>query len=247
MSLFVLTFIVENYKIISIIEYRYKGGEKMGCKTYKSVPTATLTRLPIYYRYLINLQQQGEKNISSAKISADMNLSAVQVRKDLACVSSIAGKPKTGFDVDELIKDIALFLGYDNTTDAIIVGVGQLGRTLLSYAGFENYGLNIVAGFDSDEKIVNSRVNGKLIMPMEKLKNFVRRVNVHIGIITVPHQSAQEVCNELIDAGIKAIWNFAPTHIHVPVGVVLKDEDMASSLAILSSQLKDLYKGERIL
>ena len=219
----------------------------MGCKTYKSVPTATLTRLPIYYRYLINLQQQGEKNISSAKISSDMKLSAVQVRKDLACISSIAGKPKTGFDVDELIKDIALFLGYDNTTDAIIVGVGQLGRTLLSYAGFENYGLNIVAGFDSDERIVNSRVNGKLIMPMEKLKNFVRRVNVHIGIITVPHQSAQEVCNELIDAGIKAIWNFAPTHIHVPVGVVLKDEDMASSLAILSSQLKDLYKGERIL
>ncbi len=219
----------------------------MGCETYKSVPTATLTRLPIYYRYLINLQKQGEKNISSAKISSDMNLSAVQVRKDLACVSSIAGKPKTGFDVDELIKDIALFLGYDNTTDAIIVGVGQLGRTLLSYAGFENYGLNIVAGFDVDERIINSRINGKLIMPMEKLKNFVRRVNVHIGIITVPYQDAQKVCDELVDAGIKAIWNFAPTHIYVPEGVVLKDEDMASSLAILSSQLKDLYKGERIL
>lgn len=219
----------------------------MGCETYKSVPTATLTRLPIYYRYLINLQKQGEKNISSAKISSDMNLSAVQVRKDLACVSSIAGKPKTGFDVDELIKDIALFLGYDNTTDAIIVGVGQLGRTLLSYAGFENYGLNIVAGFDLDERIINSRINGKLIMPMEKLKNFVRRVNVHIGIITVPYQDAQKVCDELVDAGIKAIWNFAPTHIYVPEGVVLKDEDMASSLAILSSQLKDLYKGERIL
>lgn len=219
----------------------------MGCKTYKSVPTATLTRLPIYYRYLINLQKQGEKNISSAKISSDMNLSAVQVRKDLAYVSSIAGKPKTGFDVDELIKDIALFLGYDNTTDAIIVGVGQLGRTLLSYAGFENYGLNIVAGFDVDERIINSRINGKLIMPMEKLKNFVRRINVHIGIITVPYQDAQKVCDELVDAGIKAIWNFAPTHIYVPEGVVLKDEDMASSLAILSSQLKDLYKGERIL
>ena len=219
----------------------------MGYKTYKSVPTATLARLPIYYRYLINLQQQGEKNISSAKISSDMKLSAVQVRKDLACISSIAGKPKTGFDVDELIMDIALFLGYDNTTDAIIVGVGQLGRTLLSYAGFENYGLNIVAGFDSDERIINSRINGKLIMPMEKLKNFVRRVNIHIGIITVPYQSAQEVCDQLIDAGIKAIWNFAPTHIYVPEGVVLKDEDMASSLAILSSQLKDLYKGERIL
>lgn len=219
----------------------------MGSQTYKSVPTATLTRLPIYYRYLINLQKQGEKNISSAKISEDMNLSAVQVRKDLACVSSIAGKPKTGFDVDELIKDIALFLGYDNTTDAVIVGVGQLGRTLLSYAGFENYGLNIVAGFDVDEGVINTRINGKLIMPIEKLKNFIRRVNVHIGIITVPYQDAQKVCDELVDAGIKAIWNFAPTHIYVPEGIVLKDEDMASSLAILSSQLKDLYKGERIL
>lgn len=219
----------------------------MGSQTYKSVPTATLKRLPIYYRYLINLQKQGEKNISSAKISEDMNLSAVQVRKDLACVSSIAGKPKTGFDVDELIKDIALFLGYDNTTDAVIVGVGQLGRTLLSYAGFENYGLNIVAGFDVDEGVINTRINGKLIMPIEKLKNFIRRVNVHIGIITVPYQDAQKVCDELVDAGIKAIWNFAPTHIYVPEGIVLKDEDMASSLAILSSQLKDLYKGERIL
>lgn len=219
----------------------------MDCETYKSVPTATLSRLPIYYRYLINLQKCGKRSISSAKISSDMNLSAVQVRKDLACVSSIAGRPKTGFDVNELIKDIALFLGYDNTTDAIIVGVGQLGRTLLSYAGFENYGLNIVAGFDVNKKIIGSKVNGKLIMPIEKLKNFAERINVHIGIITVPHQEAQKVCDELVEAGIKAIWNFAPTHICVPEGVVIKDEDIASSLAILSGQLKDLYKGERIL
>lgn len=219
----------------------------MNCVSFKSVSKATLSRLPIYYRYLLTLQENGESTISSAVISEDMNLSAVQIRKDLACISSIAGKPKTGFDVNELIKDIALFLGYDNTTDAIIVGVGQLGKTLLSYAGFESYGLNIVAGFDSDENLFNKTVNRKIIMPMNKLEDFVKRANVHIGIITVPSQNAQEVCNRLVKAGVKAIWNFAPTHVAVPPGVVVKNEDLAASLAILSSQLKDLYKGEGIL
>lgn len=213
----------------------------------KPVSTATLSRLPMYYRYLLNLQKNGESNISSATMSLDMNLSAIQVRKDLACVSSVAGKPKTGFDVDELVKDIALFLGYDNTTDAIIVGVGQLGKTLLSYDGFKSYGINIIAGFDTDETLYQKRINGKVVMPMEKLKNFVKRVNVHIGIITVPSQEAQEVCDRLVEAGIKAIWNFAPTHITVPDGVVVKNEDIAASLAILSSKLKDLYEGEGIL
>lgn len=219
----------------------------MNCVSCKSVSKATLSRLPIYYRYLLTLQENGESTISSAVISEDMNLSAVQIRKDLACISSIAGKPKTGFDVNELIKDIALFLGYDNTTDAIIVGVGQLGKTLLSYAGFESYGLNIVAGFDSDENLFNKTVNRKIIMPMNKLEDFVKRANVHIGIITVPSQNAQEVCDRLVKAGVKAIWNFAPTHVAVPLGVVVKNEDLAASLAILSSQLKDLYKGEGIL
>lgn len=219
----------------------------MNCTFCKPVSKATLSRLPAYYRYLLNLQKNGESTISSAVISEDMNLSAVQIRKDLACISSIAGKPKTGFDVNELIKDIALFLGYDNTTDAIIVGVGQLGKTLLSYAGFESYGLNIVAGFDSDENLFNKTVNRKIIMPMNKLEDFVKRANVHIGIITVPSQNAQEVCNRLVKAGVKAIWNFAPTHVAVPPGVVVKNEDLAASLAILSSQLKDLYKGEGIL
>lgn len=219
----------------------------MNCVSCKPVSKATLSRLPIYYRYLLTLQENGESTISSAVISEDMNLSAVQIRKDLACISSVAGKPKTGFDVNELIKDIALFLGYDNTTDAIVVGAGQLGKTLLSYAGFESYGLNIVAGFDSDETLFNKTVNRKIIMPMNKLESFVKRANVHIGIITVPSQNAQEVCDKLVKAGIKAIWNFAPTHVVVPTGVVVKNEDLAASLAILSSQLKDLYKGEGIL
>lgn len=208
----------------------------------KSVSIATLERLPRYYRYLLDLQQKGEKNISSVKISEDLKLNSIQVRKDLACISSISGKPKTGFDVDELIRDIASFLGYDNTTDAIIIGVGQLGKTLLSYPGFSNYGLNIVAGFDLNEDVLKQDVNGKKILPMYKLQDYLERTNVHIGIITVPAAFAQQVADLLVNAGIKAIWNFAPTHIIVPDGVVIKNEDMAASLAILSNKLKELYE-----
>ena len=196
----------------------------------------------MYYRYLLDLQRKGEKNISSVKISEDMNLNSIQVRKDLACISSIAGKPKTGFDVNELIKDLSTFLGYNNTTDAIIIGVGQLGKTLLSYTGFENYGLKIVAGFDENEELCNQTVNEKKILPMYKLQDFLKRTNVHIGIITVPKDSAQNVCNLLVNAGIKAIWNFAPTNITVPNDVVIKNEDMAASLAILSNKLKEIYE-----
>lgn len=208
----------------------------------RAVSKATLERLPMYYRYLLDLQRKGEKNISSVKISEDMKLTSIQVRKDLACVSSIAGKPKMGFDVDELIKDISTFLGYNNTTDAIIIGVGQLGKTLLSYSGFENYGLKIVAGFDVNEDICKVTINGKKILPMYKLQDFLKRTNVHIGIITVPSEYAQGVCNLLVSAGIKAIWNFAPTHILVPDDVVVKNEDMAASLAILSNKLKETYE-----
>jgi len=208
----------------------------------KSVSKATLERLPMYYRYLLDLQRKGEKNISSVKISEDMKFTSIQIRKDLACISSIAGKPKTGFDVDELIKDISSFLGYNNTTDAVIIGVGQLGKTLLSYAGFANYGLNIVAGFDLNQEVCKNTVNGKVIMPMHKLQDFLKRTNVHIGIITVPGEYAQGVSDLLVNAGIKAIWNFAPTHISVPNDVVIKNEDMAASLAILSNKLRELYE-----
>jgi len=210
----------------------------MGESCYKAVSKATLERLPMYYRYLLELQRSGVKNVSSVIIAEEMKLNSIQVRKDLACISSIAGKPKTGFDVDELIKDLSEFLGYNNTTDAVIIGVGQLGKTLLSYTGFANYGLKIVAGFDVNEEICKNTVNGKKILPMYKLQDFLKRTNVHIGIITVPRDSAQGVCNLLVSSGIKAIWNFSPTHIIVPDDVVVKNEDMAASLAILSNELK---------
>ena len=114
----------------------------------------------------------------------------------------------------------------------------QLGKTLLSYTGFENYGLNIVAAFDSDPAKCNIKIKNKTVYPVERLSEIIKKYNIRMGIITVPERFAQNICDIMVEAGIKAIWNFAPTHLIVPDKVALKNEDLAASLAILSSQLK---------
>ena len=204
---------------------------------------ATLIRLPKYYRYLKEKLKEGIENISSTVISLDLKLSSIQIRKDLALVSDIAGKPKTGFNTKELIISLEKFLGYDNTNQAVLVGVGKLGEALLSYDGFNNYGLNIVMAFDKNEKLYDKNINGKYILPLEKMENLIKRLNIHMGIITVPVESAQEICDAMVKSGIKAIWNFAPTHLNVPENIVIKSEDMAESLAILSNKLNKIMKN----
>ena len=143
-----------------------------------------------------------------------------------------------GFDIKELIADIESFLEYDNTHDAIIVGVGALGKAFLGYKGFDKYGLNIVAGFDVNPDICGTNISSKPVLDISKLKDYVQRLNIKIGIIATPNKFAQSTVDLLIDSGIKAIWNFANTHIDVPNGIELKNEDLAASLALLSIKLK---------
>jgi AT-rich DNA-binding protein len=198
---------------------------------------STLSRLPLYYCYLKDRVKEGNLYISSAIIAESLKLNPVLVRKDLASVSTCAGKPRMGFEITALIHDLEVFLGYNNVDEAVLVGVGGLGRTLLSYEGFQNYGLNIVAGFDINEDLIGIKINGKPVLPMDKLPEMIRRMKINIGIITVPKALAQEVCDELLSCGIKAIWNFAPAHIDVPEGVLIKNENLAASLAVLSKEL----------
>ncbi|MEG2688602.1 MAG: redox-sensing transcriptional repressor Rex [Clostridia bacterium] len=199
---------------------------------------ATLHRLPAYLRYLYQLDKQDIETVSSTTIAEELNLNAVQVRKDIALVSSVAGKPKTGFVTKELIADLETFLGYDNTHDAVIVGIGGLGKAFLGYGGFDKYGLNIVAGFDVDKSIIDKKINGKQILSLDKLASTVERLNIQIGIITVPNASAQLVADQMVACGIKAIWNFASVHLAVPNDIALKNEDLAASLALLSMRLQ---------
>jgi redox-sensing transcriptional repressor len=128
-------------------------------------------------------------------------------------------------------------LGYDNLSDAVIVGAGGLGRAFLGYEVFKNNGLNVVAAFDISEKLVGTEVSGKKILPISMLNEFVSEHKIRIGIITVPKVAAQDVLNKMVEAGIKAIWNFAPAPLRVPKDIVLKTEDLAASLAMLAGKL----------
>lgn len=209
-----------------------------------TISKETLVRLPSYLRFLKELDHTETDTISSSLIAERFNLNPVLVRKDLASVSADGGKPKTGFSVSELIADISDILGYNNTQEAILVGVGKLGSALLGYQGFSNYGLKIVAAFDSNKDIISSRNNGVHIYDIKKLPTILKRLMVHIGIITAPAEYAQEICDIMIKSGIKAVWNFSPTNLVVPCDIAIKNEDMAASLAVLSQRLSEILKKQ---
>ena len=206
-----------------------------------SVPQPVLKRLPRYLNYLRGRKQEGMERISSTVISADLSLNPVQVRKDLAFVSD-SGKPRTGFSVEELIRDIELFLGYGGVKDAVLVGAGHMGQTLLAYKGFAGYGLNILAAFDIREELVGTEISGKPVFPVSRIPEITERLCASIGIITVPPEAAQEVCDLLIAGGVQAVWNFAPVHLEVPTNIIVQNEDIAASLALLSNRLAERNK-----
>ena len=175
----------------------------------------TLQRLPIYLAYLRTLPAEEGAAISAAAIASALGLGEVQVRKDLATVSD-AGKPKVGYLIADLMRDLEHFLGYGTRNRAVLVGVGNLGLALLSYSGFADYGLNIVAAFDNKSALIGSNVDGRPVL----------------------HVRAQSCLNALVEGGVRAVWNFAPVHLLAPDGVLVQRENMASSLALLSYHLK---------
>ena len=209
----------------------------------KKISKAVLKRLPGYLAYLKDQADVHTPYISATTLANALGMGDVQVRKDLAMVSD-GGRPKIGYLREALIDDIEQFLGYDNTTDAVLIGAGKLGQALMAYKGFEEYGLNIIASFDRNTA-ENRFVEGKPVYNISKLDQFCRTNKVLMGIITVPAESAQEVADLLIACGIKAIWNFAPTHLDVPAGTLVQNENMATSLAVLSVHLQAQIKEEK--
>lgn len=209
----------------------------------KKVSKSVLKRLPGYLAYLKNLPEDAPANISATSLAAALGMGEVQVRKDLAMVSD-GGRPKIGYQRGALIDDIEQFLGYDNTTDAVLIGAGKLGLALMGYKGFDEYGLNILAAFDKNPQ-QDKTDEGKPIYDVAKLPAFCRTHKVLMGIITVPAEGAQGVADQLIAGGIKAIWNFAPTHLDVPPGILVQNENMATSLAVLSVHLQAQIKEEK--
>lgn len=209
----------------------------------KKISKSVLKRLPGYLAYLKSMPENSPPHISATALAGALGMGEVQVRKDLAMVSD-GGRPKIGYLREALIDDIEQFLGYDNTTDAVLIGAGKLGQALMAYKGFEEYGLNILAAFDrSSDK--ERTVEGRPVYNISRLDQFCRTHKVLMGIITVPAESAQGVADLLIANGIKAIWNFAPTHLDVPAGILVQNENMATSLAVLSVHLQAQIKEEK--
>ena len=201
-----------------------------------SIPKATLGRLPQYLQYLRELPDAKLSTISATAIAKGLSLGEVQVRKDLAAVSG-AGKPKIGYERAKLIDDLEHHLGYERLTNAVLVGAGQLGRALLDYDGFEAFGVKIVAGFDCNEKVLLIGKSSKEILPIKDIGTYCAEHNVKLGVITVGQGSAQDVCDKLVASGIRAIWNFAPCKLNVPADVLLRQENLALSLAYLNNQI----------
>jgi len=209
----------------------------------KQISKSVLKRLPGYLAYLKNMPENAPTHISATALANALGMGEVQVRKDLAMVSD-GGRPKIGYLRESLIDDIEQFLGYDNTTDAVLIGAGKLGQALMAYKGFDDYGLNILAAFDTNPEKERTD-EGKPIYHIDKLSHFCRNHKVLMGIITVPAESAQQAADRLIAVGVKAIWNFAPTHLEVPVGILVQTENMATSLAVLSVHLQAQIKEEK--
>ena len=209
----------------------------------KKVSKSVLRRLPGYLGYLKSIPQDGPPHISATALANALGMGEVQVRKDLAMVSD-GGRPKIGYLREALIEDIEQFLGYDNTTDAVLIGAGKLGQALLDYKGFDEYGLNILAAFDVAPKMDITDA-GKHIYPLEQLEAYCRKNKVLMGIITVPGEYAQDVADRLVKCGIKAIWSFAPKRLEVPENILVQYENMATSLAVLSMHLQAQIKDEK--
>ena len=200
------------------------------------ITRATLGRLPLYLNYLKQIESSGTTSISATTIAKALSLGEVQVRKDLASVSG-AGKPKVGYESSDLIKRLEDTLGSNSISSAVLVGAGKLGRALMDYNGFEEFGIKIVAAFDSNDEVIRFSKTSKDILPISTLSEYCKANNVKLGIITVGQGSAQQVCNMMEESGIKAIWNFAPCNLEVSDGILVKNENLALSLAHLSNQL----------
>jgi redox-sensing transcriptional repressor len=198
----------------------------------RAIPEATVGRLPVYLRALVDLAEQGATTVSSEGLAEAAGVNSAKVRKDLSYLGSY-GTRGVGYDVAYLIHQVRRVLGLTEDWPVLIAGVGNLGHALANYRGFAERGFRIVALVDSDPRKVGEVVGGIEVSPPEALGALVKRHRVAIGIICTPAAAAQDVAEAMVAVGIRSILNFAPAVITVPTGVSLRKVDLAIELQIL--------------
>lgn len=205
-------------------------------KDSMKVPEPTLRRLPWYLSNVKLLRQRGERFVSSTQISKEINIDASQIAKDLSYVN-ISGRTRVGYEVDTLITVLENFLGFTDMHKAFLFGVGSLGGALLADSGLRHFGLEIVAAFDVNPKLVGTSLNGIPIFHSDDFGQKMREYDVNIGVLTVPIEIAQQITDTMIAGGIKAVWNFTPFRIRVPENIVVQNTSLYAHLAVMFNRL----------
>lgn len=200
------------------------------------IPEATIARLSVYSRFLEQADKKGIVTTSSSEIAEGAGVSPAQVRKDLAYFGEF-GTRGVGYNVKDLLRHTLKILGLNGAWNVVVIGAGNLGSALVSYRGFKERGFNIVGVFDNDLTKIGKRLVNLEVMGTEKLGQVISENDVRIGIITVPATAAQDAANMLVNAGIRAILNFAPIVLNVPNEIEMRDMDLSTRLELLTFRL----------
>ncbi len=205
------------------------------------VSITVIRRLPKYYRYLGDLLNKGINRISSQELSKMTGFTASQIRQDLNNFGGF-GQQGYGYNVEELHDQLGKILGLDTIYNAVVAGAGNLGQAIANYKGFEDAGFKVLSLFDKNPKVIGLRIRDIEIRDVDTMVDFIKANNVDIGIITSPKDSAQELADTFINAGVKGIWNFAPTDLNVPEDMIVENVRLNESLFTLSYFLKQKYR-----
>lgn len=211
-------------------------------KPKNQVPEPVLRRLPWYLAYIKLLQARGKEVVSSTYIARSIGIDPSLVAKDLSYVN-IVGKTRVGYSTDEMVEVLGKFLGFVDQHKAYVFGCGNLGAALIRDKGLYQYGLDIVAGFDTSPEVIGDDSLGVPIYDMADL-DLRAEDDVRIGVLTVPVEFAQEVTDQLVANGFKAIWNFTPFRISVPEDVVVENLSMYASLAVMFNRVSSMSHEE---
>ena len=210
----------------------------------KIVAAPSVRRLPGYLNIVRAFQAEGDEYISSAAIAKELDMDAIQVRKDLS-ITGVFGRPQKGYSIEELLAAIERFLGWDTLRDAVLVGVGNLGSALLGYRGFNLHGLVISAAFDTDRRKIGTIIHNVKIMNGRTMDIQISRLGIKIAILTVPAAEAQTTADALVRAGIEGIWNFTGIKLAVPGHVTVQQEDLSSGFAMLCIKMHTKKTAKR--
>jgi redox-sensing transcriptional repressor len=200
------------------------------------IPDPAVKRLSLYLRQLEAFQRKDRRTISSKQLGESLGLTDAQVRKDLAYFGQF-GHPGIGYRVDDLIAQVRRILGTDKTWNVLLIGAGNLGRALMAYRGFQNKGFELVAVFDNDASKLGRKMGNFTVQPLAELRETIRAHGIRLAIMTVPAEVAQDVADQLVEAGIRGLLNFAPVSLQLPQHVAVNSVDLAVSLEQLSFQV----------